>query len=267
MYAFTYQRPTSLADAAAAIQAEDAKLLGGGQTLLPTLKQRLARPTDLIDLGAIPELKGIREVAQGDGGGLEIGAFTRHAEVAHSDLVKRVIPALASLAEGIGDRQVRNMGTLGGSIANADPSADYPSAVVALKSVVTTDRRTIAGDDFFTGMFETALEPGEIVKSVRFSRPDKAAYAKFRNPASRYAIVGVFVARFGAEVRVAVTGAAGSVFRAEAFETALAADFRAEALNGLSVEADGLNADIHASADYRAHLVTVMAKRAVEAAG
>ncbi|CAO3403809.1 xanthine dehydrogenase family protein subunit M [Azospirillum sp. 11R-A] len=263
MYAFTYQRPTSLADAATAIQAEEAKLLGGGQTLLPTLKQRLARPTDLIDLGAIPELKGIREAD----GGLEIGAFTRHAEVAHSDLVKRVIPALASLAEGIGDRQVRNMGTMGGSIANADPSADYPSAVVALKATVTTDRRTIAGDDFFTGMFETALEPGEILKSVRYSRPDKAAYAKFRNPASRYAIVGVFVAKFGAEVRVAVTGAAGSVFRAKAFEAALAADFRPEALNGLSVSADGLNADIHASADYRAHLVTVMAKRAVEAAG
>ena len=263
MYAFSYQRPKTLAEAAAAIQAEEAKLLGGGQTLLPTLKQRLARPSDLIDLGAIPELKGIREAD----GGLEVGAFTRHAEVAHSDLVHRVIPALAGLAEGIGDRQVRNMGTLGGSIANADPSADYPAAVVALKATVVTDKRSIAGDDFFTAMFETALEPGEIVKAVRFAKPDQAAYAKFRNPASRYAIVGVFVARFGTEVRVAVTGAAGSVFRAEAFETALAADFRADALNGLSVDADGLNGDIHASAEYRAHLVTVMAKRAVEAAG
>lgn len=263
MYAFSYQRPKTVADAVAALKDEEAKALGGGQTLLPTLKQRLARPSALVDLSGVPEMKGIREVA----GGLEIGAFTRHAEVAHSDLVKRVIPALAELAEGIGDRQVRNMGTIGGSIVNADPSADYPSAVVALKATVVTDRREIAGDDFFTGMFETALEPGEIVTAVRFQAPDKASYAKFRNPASRYAIVGVFVARFGAEVRVAVTGAAGSVFRATEMETALAADFRAEALNGVKVSADGLNADLHASADYRAHLVTVMAKRAVEAAG
>jgi Aerobic-type carbon monoxide dehydrogenase, middle subunit CoxM/CutM homologs len=264
MYAFTYHRPKTLADAAALLgQFEDPKLLGGGQTLLPTLKQRLARPTDLIDLGQIPELKGIREEA----GGLTIGAFTRHAEVAHSDVVRRVIPALADLAEGIGDRQVRNMGTLGGSICNADPSADYPSAVVALKATVKTDRREIAGDDFFTGMFETALEPGEIVTSVHFQQPDNAAYAKFRNPASRYAIVGVFVARFGSEVRMAVTGAGPSVFRATDMEAALAQDFSADAMNGVSVLADGLNADIHASADYRAHLVRVMAKRAVEACG
>ncbi len=264
MYAFTYHRPKTLADAAALLgRFDDAKLLGGGQTLLPTLKQRLARPSDLIDLGQIPELQGIREEA----GGLTVGAFTRHAAVAHSDTVQRVIPALASLAEGIGDRQVRNMGTLGGSICNADPSADYPSAVVALKATVRTDRREIAGDDFFTGMFETALEPGEIVTAVHFQKPDKAAYAKFRNPASRYAIVGVFVAVFGNEVRVAVTGAGPSVFRADDMEAALAQDFRADALNGVSVPADGLNADIHASAEYRAHLVRVMAKRAVEACG
>ncbi|MCW2243819.1 FAD binding domain-containing protein [Azospirillum canadense] len=264
MYEFTYHRPTSLADAAAMLgRSEEAKLLGGGQTLLPTLKQRLARPSDLIDLGQIAELKGIRE----EGGGLMIGAFTRHAEVAHSDLVRRVIPSLADLAEGIGDRQVRNMGTLGGSICNADPSADYPSAVVALKATVKTDRREIAGDDFFTGMFETALEPGEIVTSVTFQKPDKAAYAKFRNPASRYAIVGVFVARFGSEVRVAVTGAGPSVFRATDMETALAGNISPDALNGIKVAADGLNADIHASAEYRAHLVTVMAKRAVVACG
>ena len=264
MYAFTYHRPKTLADAAALLgQFEDPKLLGGGQTLLPTLKQRLARPSDLIDLGQIPELQGICEEA----GGLTVGAFTRHAAVAHSDTVQRVIPALASLAEGIGDRQVRNMGTLGGSICNADPSADYPSAVVALKATVRTDRREIAGDDFFTGMFETALEPGEIVTAVHFQKPDKAAYAKFRNPASRYAIVGVFVAVFGNEVRVAVTGAGPSVFRADDMEAALAQDFRADALNGVSVPADGLNADIHASAEYRAHLVRVMAKRAVEACG
>ncbi|QCN94263.1 xanthine dehydrogenase family protein subunit M [Azospirillum argentinense] len=264
MYAFTYHRPKSVADAVALLgQFEDPKLLGGGQTLLPTLKQRLARPSDLIDLGQIPELQGIREEA----GGLTVGAFTRHAQVAHSDVVQRVIPALASLAEGIGDRQVRNMGTLGGSICNADPSADYPAAVVALKATVRTDRREIAGDDFFTGMFETALEPGEIVTAVHFQKPDKAAYAKFRNPASRYAIVGVFVAVFGSEVRVAVTGAGPSVFRADDMEAALAQDFRADALNGASVSADGLNADIHASADYRAHLVRVMARRAVEACG
>ncbi|MBK3797672.1 carbon monoxide dehydrogenase [Azospirillum brasilense] len=264
MYAFTYHRPKSVADAVALLgQFEDPKLLGGGQTLLPTLKQRLARPSDLIDLGQIPELQGIREEA----GGLTVGAFTRHAQVAHSETVRRVIPALASLAEGIGDRQVRNMGTLGGSICNADPSADYPAAVVALKATVRTDRREIAGDDFFTGMFETALEPGEIVTAVHFQTPDKAAYAKFRNPASRYAIVGVFVAVFGSEVRVAVTGAGPSVFRADDMEAALAQDFRADALNGASVPADGLNADIHASADYRAHLVRVMARRAVEACG
>ncbi|CAO3419995.1 FAD binding domain-containing protein [Azospirillum argentinense] len=264
MYAFTYHRPKSVADAVALLgQFEDPKLLGGGQTLLPTLKQRLARPSDLIDLGQIPELQGIREEA----GGLTVGAFTRHAQVAHSETVQRVIPALASLAEGIGDRQVRNMGTLGGSICNADPSADYPAAVVALKATVRTDRREIAGDDFFTGMFETALELGEIVTAVHFQKPDKAAYAKFRNPASRYAIVGVFVAVFGSEVRVAVTGAGPSVFRADDMEAALAQDFRADALNGASVPADGLNADIHASADYRAHLVRVMARRAVEACG
>ncbi|KAA0681393.1 xanthine dehydrogenase family protein subunit M [Roseomonas genomospecies 6] len=264
MYAFTYHRPKTLADAAALLgQFEEPKLLGGGQTLLPTLKQRLARPSDLIDLGQIPELQGICEEA----GGLTVGAFTRHAAVAHSDAVQRVIPALASLAEGIGDRQVRNMGTLGGSICNADPSADYPAAVVALKATVRTDRREIAGDDFFTGMFETALEPGEIVTAVHFQKPDKAAYTKFRNPASRYAIVGVFVAVFGNEVRVAVTGAGPSVFRADDMEAALAQDFRADALNGASVSADGLNADIHASADYRAHLVRVMARRAVEACG
>ena len=264
MYAFTYHRPKTLADAAALLgRFEEPKLLGGGQTLLPTLKQRLARPSDLIDLGQIPELQGICEEA----GGLTVGAFTRHAQVAHSDVVQRVIPALASLAEGIGDRQVRNMGTLGGSICNADPSADYPAAVVALKATVRTDRREIAGDDFFTGMFETALEPGEIVTAVHFQKPDKAAYAKFRNPASRYAIVGVFVAVFGNEVRVAVTGAGPSVFRADDMEAALAQDFRADALNGASVSADGLNADIHASAEYRAHLVRVMARRAVEACG
>lgn len=262
MYSFAYHRPASVADAAALLgKTDDPKLLGGGQTLLPTLKQRLAQPSDLIDLSGIAALTGISEVADG----VRIGAFTRHAEVAHSAVVARVIPALAALAEGIGDRQVRNMGTLGGSIANADPAADYPAAVVALKATVKTDRRDIAGDDFFTGMFETALEPGEIVTAVTFAKPDSAAYMKFRNPASRYAIVGVLVARFGAEVRVAVTGAAPSVFRVAEMEAALATRFTPEALNGIAVPADDLNGDLHASQEYRAHLVGVMARRAVAA--
>ncbi|HYG90005.1 MAG TPA: xanthine dehydrogenase family protein subunit M [Azospirillum sp.] len=264
MYAFEYRRPKSLADAVAMLgKAPDGKILAGGQTLLPTLKQRLASPTELIDLSQVPELKGIRE----EGGALFVGAFTRHAEVVASDVVKRRIPALADLAEHIGDRQVRNLGTLGGSIANADPAADYPAAVVALKGAVKTDKREIACDDFFTGMFETALDPGELIVGVRFQVPDKAAYAKFPNPASRYAMVGVFVARFGSEVRVAVTGAGPSVFRAPDIEAALAKDFRADALNGVTISPDDLNGDIHASPEYRAHLVTVMAKRAVEACG
>lgn len=264
MYAFEYRRPTSLADAVAMLgQAEEGKILAGGQTLLPTLKQRLARPTELIDLSGVPELKGIRE----EDGGLFIGAFTRHAEVAASDAVKRRIPALAELAVHIGDRQVRALGTLGGSVANADPAADYPAAVVALKATVKTDKREIACDDFFTGMFETALDESELITGVRFQVPDKAAYMKFRNPASRYAMVGVFVARFGNEVRVAVTGAGPSAFRVPDMEAALTKDFRPDALNGVAVSPQGLNGDIHASPEYRAHLVTVMAKRAVEACG
>jgi carbon-monoxide dehydrogenase medium subunit len=264
MYAFEYRRPTSLAEAVSILgQSEEGKILAGGQTLLPTLKQRLAQPTELIDLSRVPELKGIRE----DGDGLFIGAFTRHAEVAHGDLVKQRIPALAALAGEIGDRQVRNLGTLGGSIANADPAADYPAAVVGLKAVVKTDRREIACEDFFTGLFETALEPGELIVGVRFARPEKAGYAKFRNPASRYAMVGVFVAKFGDGVRVAVTGAGGSVFRVPEMEAALAANFSPDAVAGIAVPADGLNSDMHGSAEYRAHLVTVMAKRAVESCG
>lgn len=264
MYGFEYRRPTSLAEAVSMLRdAEEGKLLAGGQTLLPTLKQRLARPTELIDLSQVPELKGIRE----EGDAVFVGAFARHADVAAGDVVTRRIPALADLARQIGDRQVRALGTLGGSVANADPAADYPAAVVALKGTVTTDRREIAGDDFFTGMFETALDEGEVVTGVRFRVPDKAAYAKFRNPASRYAVAGVFVARFGSEVRLAVTGAASSVFRVPAMEAALAADFRTAALDGVTVSADDLNGDIHASAEYRAHLVAVMAKRAVQACG
>ena len=260
MYDFNYQAPKTLAEALAAIlSAEDGKLLAGGMTLIPTLKQRLAQPSDLIDLSRIPELKGIRR----DGGSVVIGAMTTHAEVADSPEVKAAIPALAALAGNIGDAQVRHRGTIGGSICNNDPAADYPSALVALGAMVQTNSRELAAEDFFTGLFETALEPGEIVTGVRFQIPEKAAYAKFPNPASRYAVVGVFVAKTAQGVRVAVTGAGPSVFRAPAFEQALDRSFSPDAVAGLKIEADDLNADIHASAEYRAHLVTVMAKRAV----
>ncbi len=263
MYDFSYHKPSSLAEAAKALgSAEDGKLMAGGMTLIPTLKQRLARPSDVIDLGGIVELKGIRRA----GNALVIGAMARHAEVAHSDVVRSAIPALAELAEWIGDPQVRNRGTIGGSIANADPAADYPAAVVGLGATVETNKRKIAADDFFKGLFETALEDGEIVTAVSFPIPEKAAYMKFPNPASRYAIVGAFVAKTGGGVRVAVTGAGPSVFRVAAMEQALAKSFTPDAIKDIKVAADGLNADIHASAEYRAHLVTVMARRAVAAA-
>lgn len=262
MYSFEYHHPTSVADAAALLgRSEDAKILAGGQTLIPTLKQRLAQPSDLIDLGRIPDIRSIREEA----GGITVGAMAPHAEVAASEAVNRVIPALAALALGIGDRQVRNRGTIGGSICNNDPSADYPAALVALGATVRTDRREIAAEDFFTGMFETALDPGEIVTAVHFPKPGRAAYAKFPNPASRYAMVGVFVAEAGGAVRVAVTGAAPVVFRATGMEEVLGRTFSADALDGVEVPSDDLNNDIHASARYRAHLVKVMAKRAVAA--
>ena len=263
MYSFNYHRPSSVADALALLAAhEHAKSLAGAMTYLPTLKQRLAQPSDLIDLGAIAELKGIKEEA----GGVTIGAMTRHADVASSAVVKRLIPALAALAELIGDPQVRNRGTIGGSISNNDPAADYPGALLALGATVRTNKREIAADAFFTGMFETALERDEIVTAVHFPKPERAAYVKFPNPASRYSMAGVFVARTGGGVRVAVTGAGPTAFRWVDAENALAKDFSAKALDGLKVAADGLNADIHASAEYRAHLVTVMAKRAVAAA-
>jgi carbon-monoxide dehydrogenase medium subunit len=264
MYDFHYHNPSSLADAAKALsQAEDGKLMAGGMTLIPTLKQRLAKPSDVIDLGKIAELKGIKR----EGNAIVIGAMTRHAEVAHSDVVRGAIPALADLADGIGDPQVRNRGTIGGSIANADPAADYPAAVVALGATIKTNKRSIAADDFFKGLFETALEDGEIVTAVSFPLAEKAAYSKFPNPASRYAIVGAFVAKTGGGVRVAITGAGGSVFRVPAMEQALAKSFSADAIKDIKVKTDGLNSDIHASAEYRAHLVNVMARRAVTAAG
>ncbi len=264
MYQFDYHKPGSVADAASALQsAADGTLMAGGQTLLPSLKLRLANPSDLIDLGGIAELKGISV----GGGTVSVGAMTTHAEVAHSADVKGAIPALAALAEGIGDPQVRNRGTIGGSIANNDPAADYPGAIVGLGATVHTNQRQIAGDDFFTGMFETALNDGEIITKVDFPVPEAACYAKFANPASRYAIVGVMVARAGGGVRVAVTGAGPCVFRSSAMEQALSGNFSPDALNGVSVPAGDLNSDIHASAEYRAHLIGVMAKRAVAGCG
>jgi carbon-monoxide dehydrogenase medium subunit len=264
MYDFTYHKASSVADAAKVLAgASDGKLMAGGMTLIPTLKQRLAKPSDVIDLGKIAELQGIRR----DGNNVVIGAMTRHADVAASDVVRGAIPALAHLADLIGDAQVRNRGTIGGSICNNDPAADYPGAVVALGATVHTNERTIAGADFFTGMFETALKPNEIVTQVSFPIAEKAAYTKFRNPASRYAIVGVFVAKTGAGVRVAVTGAGPCVFRVAAMEQALGRSFTADAIKDVKVAADALNSDIHASSEYRAHLVNVMARRAVTACG
>ncbi len=264
MYDFNYHKAKSVDDAAKLIASHsEAKLVAGGMTLIPTLKQRLASPSDLVDLGGVAALQGIKR----EGNALVIGAMTRHADVASSAEVKKAIPALADLADGIGDPQVRNRGTIGGSVANADPAADYPAGLVGLGATVITNKRKIGADEFFKGLFETALQPGEIVTSVSFPIPDKAGYAKFPNPASRYAVVGVFVAKTGAGVRVAVTGAGPSVFRLKDAEAALGKSFTPGALDGLKVKADGLNADIHASAEYRAHLVGVMAKRAVAAAG
>ena len=262
MYRFKYQKAASVAEAASLLDgAEDGVYLAGGMTLIPTLKARLASPTDVIDLGAID---GMADISVGDT--VRIGALARHAEVAASAAVRRAIPALADLAGLIGDAHVRNRGTLGGSVANSDPAADYPAAVLALNAVVHTDRRAIAADDFFKGLFQTALEPGEIVKSVAFQIPRRAAYAKFPNPASRYAIVGVMVADFGAEVRVGVTGAGACAFRSAELERALAGGLAAEALADVTIPYDGFNSDIHASAEYRGHLVAVMAQRAVDAA-
>ena len=262
MYAFDYQRAKSVADAAAAFKgADDAAFLAGGQTLIPTLKQRLRQPSVVIDLGALAELKGIAVTKDA----VVIGANTTHAEVAASMDVAKVIPALADLAAHIGDPQVRNRGTLGGSIANNDPAADYPAALIALGATVTTSVREMAAAAFFTGMFETALEPSELVVSVSFPIPRRAAYAKFRNPASRYAVVGVMVADTAAGIRVAVTGAGPGVFRVSEMEAALGKSFSIAAIQNIRIPADELNADIHATAEYRAHLIGVMAQRAVAA--
>ncbi|HEY3563422.1 MAG TPA: xanthine dehydrogenase family protein subunit M [Casimicrobiaceae bacterium] len=262
MYAVEYQQPNNIADAASLLASTGGRALAGGQSLVAAMKLRLSQPGTLVDLSQIPELKGIRKV----GDRLAIGAMTRHAEIASSDMVKAAMPALAGLAEGIGDRQVRNMGTIGGSIANNDPAADWPAAVVACNATIRTNQRALGADEFFRGMFETALAPDEIIVGVDFPVARRAAYAKFPNPASRFALVGVFVAQLGdGSVRVAVTGAAPSVFRATAIENALAKSFTPVAAKGVKIGANGLNNDLHGSAEYRAHLVAVMASRAVAA--
>jgi carbon-monoxide dehydrogenase medium subunit len=266
MHDFAYHRPASLADAAKLLKqaGDDGKLMAGGQTLIPTLKLRLAQPAAVIDLGGVKDLGGIKASA----GEVTIGAGTTHAAVAASKDVQGKIKALAELAGHIGDRQVRHRGTLGGSIVNNDPAADYPAAVLGLGATVVTNQRKIAADDFFKGLFETALKPGEIVTAVSFPVPEKAAYMKFANPASRFALVGVFVAKTKGGVRVAVTGAGErGVFRAAALEKALGGNFSAKAIEGIAIPPKGLNSDIHASAEYRAHLIGVMARRAVAAAG
>ena len=263
MHSFNYHSASSLEDAVSSLAAAaDGTLLAGGMTLIPTLKLGLASPSDLIGIRAISGLSGVSEGP----GAVVIGATTCHADVASDPLVAGRIPALAALAGGIGDPQVRNRGTIGGSIANNDPAADYPAGLVGLGATVRTSQREIAADDFFTGLFETALEDGEIITAVSFPVPDRAAYAKFENPASRYAIVGVMAAQGPAGTRVAVTGAGTCVFRVAAMESALAGSFSPDAIADFGVSADGLNADIHASAEYRAHLVSVMAGRAVTAA-
>ena len=263
MYEFNYHKADSVADAAAMLSKHpEAKLLAGGQTLIAAMKLRLASPSDVVDLSGVKELSGIKV----DGGGVIVGAMTTHAAVAASKDVMKAIPALARLAGSIGDRMVRNMGTLGGSVASNDPAADYPAAVVGLGATILTNKRKIGAGEFFKGMFETALQAGEIITAVSFPVPKRAAYVKFKNPASRYAIVGVFVAETASGMRVAVTGAGPSVFRVPEMEKALASKFSADAVANIKVAAAGLNSDMHASAEYRAHLVTVMARRAVEQA-
>ena len=257
---FSYHKPSTVSEAVALLAADgENRPLSGGMTLLPTMKMRLASPTAIVDLAALP---GLTAITVG-GGSVTIGAMTTHAAVAASAEIKKAIPALATLAGLIGDPQVRHRGTIGGSMANADPSADYPAAAVGLGATIVTDRREIAADNFFTAMFQTALEPDEIIVAVRFPIPDAAGYAKFRSQASRFALVGAFVSRVGGTVRVAITGAGPVVFRSKDIEDALAVSFLPEALARISVAPSGLNSDIHADSEYRAHLVVVMARRAV----
>jgi len=261
MYAFEYQVPDSVAKAVSAAGGE-ARYLAGGQSLVQSMKLRLSSASTLVDLAGIEALRGIVR----DGTSVKIGAMTRHSEVARSADVRAAIPALADLAGNIGDQMVRNMGTIGGSIANSDPAADYPAGVLGLGATVQTDRRSIAADDFFKDLFTTALQPGELIVSITFPVPQRAAYVKFKQPASRFALVGVFVSQGTSGVRVAVTGARSHVFRVPQMEQALARDFRPQALDGIRIDAAGCNSDLHGSAEYRAAMVTVMARRAVEKA-
>lgn len=263
MQAFAYQQPTSLADAQKAIGASGARFLAGGQSLLPAMKLGLSAPDALVDLGGIAELKSIKV----GGGTVTLGAMATHASVAESQAVRDTLPALAELAGNIGDRQVRNRGTIGGSLANADPAADYPAAVLGLGATIHTDRRTIPADDFFKGLYETALAEGEIITAVSFPVPQKAAWQKFKQPASRFSLVGVFVSQGPQGVRVAVTGAGPCAFRVKALEDKLAASWSPASCDGVKVDASGLNSDLHGSAEYRASLIPVLAKRAVAAAG
>ena len=261
MYAFTFHRPQTVRQAAGLLtKNEDAKLLAGGQTLLPTMKLRLAGPPQIVDMSLIEGLSGIEL----SGRSLSIGAMTKHYEVNSSPVVQQAVPVLAKMAGLIGDPAVRHRGTIGGSVANNDPNADYPAACLGLGATIITNKRRVAADDFFTGMFSTVLEPAEIITKVSFPIPKKAAYQKFRNQASRFALVGVFVSKRGSDIRVAVTGAGSNgVFRVKSFEEALAKRFSPKSLEGLTIPADGMNSDIHGSAEYRAHLVGVLARRAV----
>jgi carbon-monoxide dehydrogenase medium subunit len=262
MYAFDYQRPTSRDAAKSAASGADARYLAGGQSLIQAMKLRLSQSERLVDLGAIADLKGIKA----ENGGVTIGAMATHASVASNADVKKLLPALAELAGGIGDPMVRNMGTIGGSIANADPAACYPAAVLGLGATIHTDRRRILGDDFFTGLYETALQPGELITAVSFPAVQKAAYVKYRQPASRFALIGVCVAQTGGGVRVGVTGAKGHAFRATEIENALAKSFTAAAAKAVKMPTTDINADLHGSAEYRAAMISVIAARAVEAA-
>jgi aerobic carbon-monoxide dehydrogenase medium subunit len=261
MYAFTFTRPQTVRQAANILaKDEEAKILAGGHSLLPTMKLRLAKPSQLIDLSLIEGLAGIEQ----SGRSLTVGAMTRHNDVNTSPVVQQAIPVLAKLAGMIGDPAVRHMGTIGGAVAHNDPNADYPAACLGLGATIITNKRRIKADEFFTGMFSTALEPSEIITKVSFPVPKKAAYQKFRNQASRFALVGVFVSKRGSDIRVAVTGAGmNGVFRVKSFEEALKKRFAPKSLEGMTIPADGMNADIHGSAEYRAHLVGVLARRAV----
>ncbi|MGV3726894.1 FAD binding domain-containing protein [Hydrogenophaga sp.] len=261
MYAFTLEQPKTLADAKTLASA-GAQALAGGQTLIASMKQRLMRPENLVDLGGVAELRGVKV----DGQTLVVGAMTCHQDVANHADVRKLIPGLADLANGIGDRQVRARGTLGGSVANNDPAACYPSAVLGLGATVVTDRRQIAADDFFQGLYTTALEPGELITAIRFPIPTKSAYAKFRQPASRFALVGVFVAQTAGGVRVAVTGTGNGVFRHAGLEAALAKSFTPDAVKDVAIDASDISSDLHASSAYRAHLIKVQTQAAVRQA-